>query len=277
MSLSALRKWNAAYAVVALGLCWVILPVYLKYWFYRGAGFFQAPVERGAAAVGELQDYWALGMGSKLELITRLRELERSESSYRFRLQERAHLEHYADRLERLLSLEPCPDHRLLHARVIRRDVNVWMEQVDLDRGLEDGVVAGLAVVTRFGLVGRVEQVRQRACTVRLMSSPAFRITVNALHDDRPMALQGMGQLVGQPIEADLRHVPQDLDCEQAHPIALYTTGLGGSIPANLLVGELIEVESEAQGLFQRGRVRLDEGLRSMREVAILIPLKQAN
>jgi cell shape-determining protein MreC len=58
-----------------------------------------------------------------------------------------------------------------------------------------------------------------------------------------------------------------------SQPLPLYTSGLGEGLPEGLYVGELVSVETEMEGLFQRGTVRLQESLRHAREVVVLIPL----
>ena len=74
-------------------------------------------------------------------------------------------------------------------------------------------------------------------------------------------------------LEGAARHIPTDVGTQDGESLELHTSGLGGDIPGGIPVGELAAVEPEVEGLFQSGRVRLDSGLRSLREVSILIPL----
>ena len=182
---------------------------------------------------------------------------------------------HYVDRLERLLSLEPIEDHRVEYARILRRDVNAWFEVMLLDKGSKHGVLKGMAVVSADGLVGRISDVGILHSKVTLISSPAFRVTVNTPNDDRPIAYGGKGQRMWDALSAEVHHVPQDISASSDQPIALYTSGLGEGLPQGLFVGNLVSVKAELEGLFQKGDVELVDSLRSLREVAILIPLER--
>ena len=262
---------------IGLLLLWILLPVFVKNLLYRGMDLFHAPVETLAAKGGELQDYWALRLRSKNEWIEAYRELSRKQSHDRMKLNQMMSINLYVNRLEHLLAMNPVRDYQPVYARVIRRDTNAWFEVIVIDKGDLDGVRKGQAVVFLEGLVGRVSEVRSQTATVTLVSSPLFRITVNTPHDDRPISFSGNGQLVWEPPTASAHHIPQDVEADEDNPLQLFTSGLGGGLPAGICVGELISVEPELEGLFKKGEVRLSEGLNSLREVAVLIPLEQGN
>jgi rod shape-determining protein MreC len=253
---------------------WILLPVYAKHLLYRNTQAFQAPVLHFFARGGEVQDYWALRLHSKQELIKALRAQGRSQSYYRFKLQQVGDQEHYIDRLERLLAMPPAVESRTLHARIVRRDVNAWFEQFEINRGSRDGVRVGQAVVSYFGLVGRVIEVRSDEAIVMLITSPRFRITVNTLNDARPITFAGNSQVAAAPLDAIVHSIPRDVRIEYDQKTPVFTSGLGGHVPSGIQVGYLVATEPETEGLFLKGKVNLDEGLRSLREVAVLIPLQ---
>ena len=262
---------------IALLLLWILLPVFVKSLLYRGMDLFYAPVETMAAKGGEMQDYWALRLQSKNKLIEDYRDLSRKQSHDRMKLNQMMSINLYVNRLEHLLSMSPVRDYQPVYARVIRRDTNAWFETIEIDKGELDGVRKGQAVVFLEGLVGRISEVRSHAATVTLVSSPLFRITVNTPNDDRPISFSGNGQLIWEPPTASARHIPQDVVADADSPTQLFTSGLGGGLPAGIPVGELISVEAELEGLFKKGEVRLSDGLNSLREVAVLIPLEKGN
>jgi len=271
------KKHRVYYLGLVIMLGWLVLPVFVKNILYRGMDLFQAPVQSAAAKLGEVQDYWALRLNSKNQMIAKSREVSRELARARMEIIRMQSVNHYIDRLEKLLSLEPVRDYHPEYARIIRRDVNAWFEVILLDKGRRHGVLQGAAVVSQDGLVGRVSDVSELHCTVTLLSSPAFRVTVNTPNDDRPIAFSGKGQRIWDPLVAQVQHVPQDIFASPEHPIPLYTSGLGEGLPEGIYVGDLISMEPELEGLFQKGQVRLLDSLRSLREVAILIPLKQGN
>jgi cell shape-determining protein MreC len=271
------KKMRVYYVGVGLLLLWILLPVFVKSVLYRGIDLFYAPVESLASKGGQMQDYWALRLQSKNRLIEAYRDLSRKQAHDRMKLNQLNSINLYVNRLERLLSMSPIRDHQATYARVIRRDTNAWFESIVIDKGKRDGVQTGQAVVFINGLAGRVGEVRDRVAHVTLESSPLFRITVNTPNDDRPISLSGKGQLAWAPLTATAHHIPQDIVADEENPLQLFTSGLGGGLPAGILVGELVSVEPELEGLFKKGDVRLSEELNSLREVAVLIPLSLGN
>lgn len=271
------KKYQVYYLGLTIALLWIVLPVFAKNVLYRTMDVLHAPLQTGAAKAGEIQDNWAMRLNSKNRLIEENRRLGRELARARMELNQKESDDHYVNRLERLLSLDPVLDHHLEYARIIRRDVNAWFEMLVLDKGSRHGLEVGQAVVSEEGLVGRVSEVGPFHSKVSLISSPGFRVTVNAPNDDRPIAYSGAGQLMWEPLRARVQHVPQDLVPTEQDAIPLYTSGLGEGLPEGLFVGELVGVEPELEGLFQKGEVRLRNSLRSLREVAILIPLEQSN
>ena len=271
------KKYQVYYLGLTLALLWLVLPVFAKHVLYRTMEVLHAPIQTTAAKAGEIQDNWAMRLNSKNRLVDENRRLGRELARARLELNQKASTDHYVNRLERLLSLEPTRDHHPEYARIIRRDVNAWFEMVVLDKGSLHGVEIGQAVISGEGLVGRISEVGPIHSKVSLVSSPGFRVTVNAPNDDRPIAFSGAGQLLWEPLRARVQHVPQDISPTDGEVIPLYTSGLGEGLPEGLYVGDLMTVEPELEGLFQKGEVRLRDSLRSLREVAILIPLKQTN
>ncbi len=268
------KKWGVVYLGVLLLLGWFLLPVVIKTFIYRGTEVFLAPVDVVANKVGEAQDYMALRLKGKNQLLRDVRQLSRRNSLAQNKLHQQENQEHYVDRMERLLAFEPVRDYEFAYARVSQRLVSGWFDSLVIDKGSRHGLKEEMAVVYAEGLVGKISKVEGSKSTVTLVSSPSFRITVNPAIDTRPIAYQGMGQTPWSPLLASVEHIPSDLLPNDENPITLYTTGLSGSLPAGLKVGILESVEPEMEGLFNKGKVRLDEGLRSLREVAVLIPLE---
>jgi cell shape-determining protein MreC len=196
---------------MAGALLWWILPVFAKNLLYRSVDLFHAPLQMMAGKVGEVQDYAALRLSTRNELIEQNRSLSRELAHLRLQAQRQHAIGNYVDRLERLLALSPATNHRPEYARIIRRDVHAWFEVVLLDKGSLHGVEPGMAVVYRDGLLGRVKEVGPLQSRVILLTSPGFRLTVNAGNDSRPIAYSGGGQRMWEPLQAQVQHVPQDV------------------------------------------------------------------
>jgi len=272
-------------------LVWLLVPVFLKS-FWRASFFeFQAPIDATASYVRDLQEYWTLRAHSKHELIEAGRDLARINASYALAVQENATLRAQLDRQHALLQIPPPPEHRLEHARVVRRDFSAWWQRLIIRKGRNYGIPTGAPVVFAGGVVGIVSEVHAYTATVDLISSPNVRLAAVIEGDARPISYQGgLNPTLARP-RGVIEFVP--LDIAQTHsPTAntpnrngaapsapparrLLTSGLGGVFPAGLQIGQITQLRPNADGLFQSGEVTLDSRLSELREVTILVPTRE--
>jgi len=269
-------------------LVWLVVPVFLKT-FWRASFFeFQAPIDATASYVRDLQEYWTLRTHSKHELIEAGRDLARINASYALAVQENAVLRDEIDRQHGLLEIPPMPEHRLEHARVVRRDFAAWWQRLIVRKGRNYGIPVGAPVVFSGGVVGVVSEVHAYTAVVDLISSPNVRLAAVIEGDARPISYQGGLNPTLAPPRGVIEFVPLDITqtpspasstlgrrdttrTNTAHK--LLTSGLGGVFPAGLQIGQITQLRPNADGLFQTGEVALDSRLSELREVTILVPV----
>lgn len=268
---------KALLMTIVIFLAWWMLPLLLKA-FLRASFFeFQAPSLVTVSYLKDLQDYWSNRLHSKRELIEAGVEQARLNAHLEIRSQRATQWEAEVGRLEALLQLPPLPDYRYEVARVVRRDSNAWWQRMIIRKGRRDGLVVGQAVIYAGGVVGKVEEVHTYTSVVELLTSPRFRVAAHLDGDLRPIQFQG-GE--NQPLHAPkgfLSNVPPDVRVSTDDPLRIVSSRLGGVFPDGLTLGYVDRLETEKSGLFQKGEVRLDSRLLSLREVAVLVPLLDAS
>jgi rod shape-determining protein MreC len=254
---------------------WWVVPLVLKS-FVRTSFFeFQAPSWVGTSYLKDLQSYWSDRNHSKSELIEAGVEISRLAAAYELRNQQATAMEAENRALERLLDLPTLPRHRYEVARVIRRDMNGWWQQLTIRKGRRDGIRPGLAVVYLDGVVGRVKEVHAYTSVVELLTSPSFRVAAHFENDFRPMQFIG-GENPGLSNPSGLlSNVPADLVLKPNEPLRVVSSRLGGVFPDGLTLGYVDALRHESTGLFQNADVRINATLLSVREVAVLIPLEE--
>lgn len=257
----------------ALLALWWLLPLGLKRASGRVFHEFQAPLWTTQAFLRDLPDYWQGRGRSKDELLGHAVDLARLNAAYALRNQQHDALREEVQRLEQLLGLPPLPDYRYEVARVVRRDLSAWWQEVLVEKGERHGIEPGFAVVFRGGVVGRVRDVFLNTSRVQLISSAQFRTAAHFEGDLRPMQFQGQVNLGLQPAQGRVSAVPPDVNVALDAPRRLVSSRLGGVFPDGLTLGEVFALEAGPDGLFQSGTVRLPPGLHSVREVTILVPL----
>lgn len=262
--------------LVALGVfvaAWWMVPLVVKSFLRVSFTEFQAPVWIATSYLDDLEGFWARRSHSKLELIEAGQELARQKAFYHLLDQRNQALETEVTRLESILRLHGRREFRYEVARVIRRDLSAWWQQIIIRKGEDYNIPTGAAVIFGGGVVGRVVEVNAFTCRVELVTSPNFRMAASFEGDSRPVVYQGVAQSgFGNP-SGEVRDAPQDLIANSQKPLQLVSTRLGGTFPPGLIIGSVGWLEPGSTGIFQAGKVRLDARLLSLNEVAVLIPL----
>jgi rod shape-determining protein MreC len=262
--------------LVALGvfvIAWWVLPTLAKSFLRVSFTEFQAPAWIATSYLDDLEGFWARRSHSKLELIDAGQELARQKAFYHLLDQRNKALENEVTRLESILHLPSRREFRHEVARVIRRDLNAWWQQIIIRKGKDYNIPEGAAVIFGGGVVGRVVEVNAFTSRVELVTSPNFRMAASFEGDARPVVYQGVSQSgFGNP-SGVVRDAPQDVLTNSQNPLKLVSTRLGGTFPPGLIIGSVEWLEPGSTGIFQAGEVLLDDRLLSLNEVTVLIPL----
>jgi rod shape-determining protein MreC len=141
------------------------------------------------------------------------------------------------------------PGNQYKAAAVIGHDPSPFLHYVIIDAGSNDGIRRGMPVVTEKGLVGRVDAVIGGAARVQLITDPNSAVAVKLRNAKTESLLSGSisGDLSLQMLAQDANVKPDDL---------VFTSGLGGGFPADLLVGQVQTVHKLESDLFQDATVQ---------------------
>ena len=143
-----------------------------------------------------------------------------------------------------------------------------FSHKVWIDRGEEEGVVIGQAVIDGKGIVGQVEDVHRHFSSVRLISDPDHALPVQVNRTGLRTVAYGNGEtkhllMPNVPLQADVS--PGDV---------IVTSGLGDRFPAGFPVGEVERVERDSGEAFATVYLRPFAALDRGREV-LLIELQE--
>ncbi|HEX2997145.1 MAG TPA: rod shape-determining protein MreC [Anaerolineales bacterium] len=141
------------------------------------------------------------------------------------------------------------PENKYLAAAVIGRDPSPFLHYVIINRGSNDGILRGMPVVTNQGLLGRVDAVIADAARVQLIADPASSVNVRLQNAETEASL--VGSVTG---DVTLELIPQDINVQPGDLVL--TSGLGGGYPADLIIGQVVNVRSRDFDLFQQATVQ---------------------
>lgn len=154
--------------------------------------------------------------------------------------------------------------------KVIGADPSNLLYTIFVDVGAKDGIAKDMPVVTHRGLVGRVVQVGPNSAQILLIIDPVSSVNV-VLQNSRVTGVV-RGQLGATLV---LERIPQG---ETVLPGDLVlTSGLGGTFPDKLVVGQVTEVFQRDLDLFQTANVRSTVDFGDLETVLILTTFKPVN
>jgi rod shape-determining protein MreC len=225
------------------------------------------PIQRGASTVGHF-------FGGLFGGISEIRRASAQKQQLRAQVEQKhTELRHtrqkaaQADRLEKLLNLNPQSSYQTVTAQVIARDPSVWFDSVSIDKGRWAGVEINMPVVTSDGIVGRVVSTGPLNAQVMLITdekSGAGAIVGQLGTSNAAGSIKGMGEngLL------DMRYVSGLEKVQMGDTV--YTTGQDGIYPAGLTVGQVVELHPGSATQAQTIHIRPSAGLDRLKEVTVL-------
>lgn len=175
-------------------------------------------------------------------------------------------------RLSELLSyVESNPNMSLLTAQVIARSGNEYIDTLTLNVGSRNGVTERMAVVTGGGVVGRVVEVGTQWCKVRTMLNDDMRISVMVQRTRDEGMFGGVISTAGDSAILQLYYLPATTELEVGDKII--TSGLGGTYPKGVFVGEVIEISSGTEEY--DAKVLVDIDFTHLEEVLLILNVEE--
>lgn len=169
------------------------------------------------------------------------------------------------ENLRALLGLRSELNRQTIAADIISRNPDNWFQQATIDRGKNDGIIVGSAVIASQGIVGQIIQVSDHASVVRLLTDPAQKLGVSIERIHQPGVLVGKEQKM--PI---IDFVPVGASVEIGDKVV--SLGNGGIFPAGRPVGTVAAVGRDTNGTTLNIEVKLTEDFYNLRQVLVVPP-----
>lgn len=136
-----------------------------------------------------------------------------------------------------------------IQATVIGRNPDRWNELITINKGEMNGIETNMAVITADGLIGKIKSTTPTTATVQLISSgdPNNKISASIVQQDA-----ANGIIEGYDDKQDyllMKRIPFDKEIKIGSIVE--TSGLGGVFPSRLIVGKVVEVKVDQNGLNQ--------------------------
>jgi rod shape-determining protein MreC len=162
------------------------------------------------------------------------------------------------------------PEYSYKAASVIGRDPSPFLRYVIINIGSNEGILPGMPVVTDKGLVGRVDAVIAEGARVQLVTDAASAVDVRLQASNTEAMLEGSvtGELSLNMISQDAVIQPGDV---------VLTSGLGGTYPPNLLVGQVVSIRKLQSELFQQAAIQPNVDFTQLQFVLVITNFNPVN
>jgi len=168
-------------------------------------------------------------------------------------------------RLRELIGFKKTLPYHFIPAAIIGRDPSSWFRTLLIDKGTDNGLRRGAAVMTAQGIVGKVLDAQKTAAKVLLL------IDSNSALDILVQRSRAKGIVEGRTEElCELRFVSKTEDIQRGDVII--TSGLDEIIPKGIVVGAVVNVVRNSPGFFQLVEVKPAVDFSRLEEVLVVIP-----
>ena len=195
----------------------------------------------------------------------RVSDLEEALARYQSELVELREVANDYQRLSELVNYtSQTQNEKFLAADVISNaDANAPLQTISINKGTRDGITIGMPVVTQLGLIGRISDVTANASRVLLITDVSSAIS------GRLQTTRDEGSIVGQA-STDLRKEFIPLNAKVQEGDIVITSGLGGNLPAGIVLGQVTSVQQREFELFQNAVVRSLNNFATLETVLVI-------
>ncbi len=178
------------------------------------------------------------------------------------------------ERMKDLLDLhEARPELQYRDAAVVRRSSSNWSSDLTIDRGTASGVETGDCVIDQHGyLVGVVTEAGLNSSLVTTVLDPDLELGGRVARTDEDAILEGDFSLMLDGL-LRLSFLPEDAKLVTGDQVT--TSGLGGVYPPGLLVGPVLTLCVEEDGISRYAQVRPAADIAGVQNVYVIIDYGQ--
>ncbi len=162
------------------------------------------------------------------------------------------------------------PEETYVAAAVIGIDPSPFLKYVLIDKGSDDGIAFNMPVVTEKGLVGRISAVTASASRVQLITDIGSMVNARVVEADVDGVIQG-----SVTADISIEMVTQEVELQAGQTVQ--TSGLGGSYPADVTIGHIINVNKLENELFQSASIQPAEDFNTLQAVLVVANFRPSN
>lgn len=154
-----------------------------------------------------------------------------------------------------------------IQATVIARSPERWSKQLTINKGMQHGVRANMAVITSDGMIGKVQSASQFTSSILLLSGfdRMNQVSVVVPGDKN---IFGLIEGYNEDKKDLVLNIPFDADIQKGQMVV--SSGMGGVFPKGLMIGIIEKVEMDRFSLTQTAYVHPSADLYEINNVMVV-------
>lgn len=222
------------------------------------------PMGSGLSNLGSSTGQAFANLGAVRDLASQNAKLEQENAGLRQQVAADAGIRRDNDLLRAQLGLEAAGGPQEIAAEVVAFEPDSYRQFVTINKGSKAGIKAGEAVVSGGILIGTINDASSNTARIMLVTDPDFKLVA----EDQNTGADGLveGQLGGGIALDDIGQTdtvkPGD---------SVTTSGLGGTVPAGLLIGQIESVNTRTNVVFQTAQVQTTMQVNKLRFAYVVV------
>lgn len=193
------------------------------------------------------------------------KELKEKNNQLIYESSKAERLEKENKELREQLNLFKKEEFNLVAANVIGQDPNNLIQFINIDKGSADGLKINQPVIIANNfLIGKISEASSHSAKVILITDSRSKINAQIQGADANGIIKGEHNL-GLIMEM----IPQDKIIKRGDKVV--TSGVGGDMPVGLYIGEVEEVKTTDNELFQTARIKTQADFKNLRVVFAIV------
>lgn len=226
------------------------------------------PLQKASTAVGNYIDDYCSNFRSSADLQKENEQLKQKIADFQYELADYENTKRTLEIYEEFLGVkEENPDYIFENASVLSRDsVDIYGSFI-LDKGSAKGIEVNDPVIFGKNLVGIVTEVTLTNCTVKTLANPDVSVAVYEARSNE------VGYVTGfeNGIDTTIFQLPGlSKDSNIASGGVVYTTGIGGIYPKDLIVGTVEEIRKSQSDISYYGVIKSNVDFSELTEVFVI-------
>ena len=156
-----------------------------------------------------------------------------------------------------------------VNATILSRNKSYWFNTITIDKGKKDGIKENMAVVTKYGLIGKINSISDTSSEVKLITSDDLNfkvsIAIKTNEVDNYAILNGYDNKT-QLIKATGIDKTTNINVGDS----VLTSGLGEFFPAGIYIGTVEKIEKDKYNLSKTAYIKLSQNFNDIHYVTVL-------